>query len=283
MMWALALFSAIRMPIRSELTRARAVRALRLIPLVGLLLGALASLPLVLIASFWPQTSWLAALLTVTALVMLTRALHLDGLADTVDGIGANKPAERGLAIMRQSDIGPFGVIALILALGAQITALQILSRPIFSGGIFSGDASFGWTSYAPLAEVWPIISWVPLVALATAAAAGRACALIAARRSIPPAHDNGFGALVAASQGPASVLVTLVATTVGAGVAGWAVGYPPWAWAAIAAIALAATTGLLHKTIRRFGGVTGDIFGAVIVVGTTICLIGFALWPIGY
>ena len=57
----------------------------------------------------------------------LTRGLHLDGLADTADGLGSGKPAEDALRIMKQSDIGPFGVITLVFALLAQVAALAEL------------------------------------------------------------------------------------------------------------------------------------------------------------
>ena len=50
--------------------------------------------------------------------------LHLDGLADTADGLGSGKPAEDALRIMKQSDIGPFGVITLLFVLLAQVAAL---------------------------------------------------------------------------------------------------------------------------------------------------------------
>ena len=55
----------------------------------------------------------------------LTRGLHLDGLADTADGLGSGKPAEDALRIMKQSDIGPFGVITLLFVLLAQVAALD--------------------------------------------------------------------------------------------------------------------------------------------------------------
>ncbi|MCB5182097.1 adenosylcobinamide-GDP ribazoletransferase, partial [Streptomyces antimicrobicus] len=66
----------------------------------------------------------LAAVATVCVPAALTRGLHLDGLADTADGLGSGKPAEAALRIMKQSDIGPFGVLVLLLALLLQVAAL---------------------------------------------------------------------------------------------------------------------------------------------------------------
>ncbi|NEE30554.1 adenosylcobinamide-GDP ribazoletransferase, partial [Streptomyces sp. SID7982] len=66
----------------------------------------------------------LAAVASVAVPAALTRGLHLDGLADTADGLGSGKPAEDALRIMKQSDIGPFGVITLLLVLLAQVAVL---------------------------------------------------------------------------------------------------------------------------------------------------------------
>lgn len=69
----------------------------------------------------------LAAVATTAVPAVLTRGLHLDGLADTADGLGSAKPAEDALRIMKQSDVGPFGVIVLLLVLLAQVAALYEL------------------------------------------------------------------------------------------------------------------------------------------------------------
>lgn len=67
----------------------------------------------------------LAAVGSAAVPAVLTRGLHLDGLADTADGLGSGKPAEDALGIMKQSDIGPFGVITLLFTLLAQVAALS--------------------------------------------------------------------------------------------------------------------------------------------------------------
>jgi len=92
--------------------------AMTLAPLVGAVLGLV---PLVL----WTLAAdpLLLAALMVAAVAVLDRALHLDGLADTADGLGSRAPAERALTIMKQSDIGPFGVVALVLTLLVQVIA----------------------------------------------------------------------------------------------------------------------------------------------------------------
>ncbi|WP_031111435.1 adenosylcobinamide-GDP ribazoletransferase, partial [Streptomyces sp. NRRL S-146] len=84
-------------------------------PLAGLAVGTAAAL-LGLVLLFLGAGAPLAAVATVAVPAVLTRGLHLDGLADTADGLGSGKPAEDALRIMKQSDIGPFGVITLVLA-----------------------------------------------------------------------------------------------------------------------------------------------------------------------
>ncbi|WP_225684742.1 adenosylcobinamide-GDP ribazoletransferase, partial [Streptomyces pseudogriseolus] len=92
-------------------------------PVVGLVVGVVAAatgLVLLLLGAGPP----LAAVASVAVPAALTRGLHLDGLADTADGLGSGRPAEDALRIMKQSDVGPFGVLTLVLVLFAQVAAL---------------------------------------------------------------------------------------------------------------------------------------------------------------
>lgn len=92
-------------------------------PLVGAVIGAGGGLVLMISLSLG-TTPFLASVLAVVTVALLTRGLHLDGLADLADGLGSAKPAERALEIMKRSDIGPFGVMTLIFVLLVQVTAL---------------------------------------------------------------------------------------------------------------------------------------------------------------
>ncbi|MGK5554842.1 adenosylcobinamide-GDP ribazoletransferase [Actinomadura kijaniata] len=94
-----------------------------LAPATGLLVGGAAALVL-LAGGAAGLSPLLGAALAVAASAALTRALHLDGLADLADGLGSGKPAAEALAIMKRSDIGPFGVVTLLLALVIQVAAL---------------------------------------------------------------------------------------------------------------------------------------------------------------
>src|SRR3982075_4623765 len=101
--------------------RRAAAAAMTWAPVVGLLLGAAAAAVLELAARWGRTGPLLAAVLAVAALALLTRGLHLDGLADLADGLGSRRPAGQALASMKRSDIGPFGVVTLVLTLGVQV------------------------------------------------------------------------------------------------------------------------------------------------------------------
>jgi hypothetical protein len=98
--------------------------AMTFAPLVGLVLAALVGVPLWFLSDAGAGSPFLLAALTIGALAWLTRAMHLDGLADVADGLGSGRRGEDALAIMKKSDIGPFGVATLLLVLLIQVTAL---------------------------------------------------------------------------------------------------------------------------------------------------------------
>jgi adenosylcobinamide-GDP ribazoletransferase len=248
---AMALFTILPAGRLDHLDRATATAAMRWFPLVGAALGALSGLPTVAVLHWAPHAAMVGAVLGIVVLVLLTRGLHLDGLADTADGLGSREPADRALEIMRRSDIGPFGVLAIVLVVLVDVSALAA-----------SGGGSV----------------WSPLAALSVAAATGRLAALLAARRRVPSARSDGFGAYVAGSQSTVLLAAETVAvlgfgTALAAAVNGSVLGWP----AAQAAALLAGTAGQVHAT-RRLGGVTGDVFGALVEIGTAVAITGIAL-----
>jgi adenosylcobinamide-GDP ribazoletransferase len=254
---AVALFTAVPLPgAVPPVDRRAAVRAVRWLPVLGAVLGGTAGLVLVAVdaVSRQPSGRLLGAVLAVAALAGLTRGLHLDGLADTADGLGSRAPAARALEIMRQSDIGPFGVVALILVLLAQIGALYSLTPRAAAG------------------------------ALVLAATAGRLSVLLAAGRRVPAARPDGFGALVAGGVGrPTQVAYVGGVVILAAVVAGWAGGWPSTARAAGALLFGLVAGGVLRRhAVRRLGGMTGDTFGALLEVATTAVLLARTLTPGG-
>lgn len=220
-------------------------------PLAGLVVGLLAAAlgSLALLAGSGPL---LAAVASAAVPAVLTRGLHLDGLADTADGLGSGKPAEDALRIMKQSDIGPFGVITLLFVLLAQVAAgHELYGR--------------GWEQGA--------------VGAVVAGVAARLALTLASRRGVPAARPEGLGAAVAGTvPGPGAALVALVAVAAcaAAGSVSGAGGVLHHALAAL--LALGASEVLLRHCVRRFGGVTGDVFGAVEETAATAALVVLVL-----
>jgi adenosylcobinamide-GDP ribazoletransferase len=102
-------------------------RSTAFFPLVGLVIGLILSLGNYLFSLLFPQA--LALWLTIGLLVFLTRGLHLDGFADTLDGLGSGGTKERMLEVMKDSRIGAFGVVGLILLIGGKYLALDQISN----------------------------------------------------------------------------------------------------------------------------------------------------------
>ncbi|MFF8829097.1 adenosylcobinamide-GDP ribazoletransferase [Streptomyces sp. NPDC015131] len=242
------------LPVRvTRWDRAAARGGMLAAPLAGLVVGlaAAAAGGLLLAAGAGPL---LAAVAAVAVPAVLTRGLHLDGLADTADGLGSGKPAGDALRIMKQSDIGPFGVITLLFALLAQVAALY---------GLYGAER--GW-AYGAAGAV-------------TAGAVARLALTLASRASVPAARPEGLGAAVAGTVPVRPALVVTVLVLAGAAGLGAAADGP---WGAghhvlAALLGLAAAQGLLARCVRRLGGVTGDVFGAVEETAATAVLVVLA------
>ncbi|MGW2636322.1 adenosylcobinamide-GDP ribazoletransferase [Streptomyces sp. NPDC001348] len=220
-------------------------------PLAGLVVGACAAAAglLLLLLGAGPL---LAAVATAAVPAALTRGLHLDGLADTADGLGSGKPAEDALRIMKQSDIGPFGVLTLVFVLLAQVAALA--------------QAYGGSWARGALAAV-------------VSATAARLALTLAARHGVPAARPEGLGAAVAGVVPTGGALAVAVGVVMAAGAAGALLDAYDVARAALAvAGAVAVAELLLRHCTRRFGGVTGDVFGGLAETAATTALVVFGL-----
>lgn len=212
-----------------------------LAPVIGALLALVCGLPLLIDARQF--TTLLLAALSIALLAYATRALHLDGLADTADALGSAKPAPQALEIARKSDIGPFGVIALALNLLLQTFALAAC--------LHVGDG---------------------MQALVLAAVLGRIALTWACTRLWPAARADGLGATVAGSVPIAAPIVWTVAIAAGS----YALLGP--AGLVTSVLALLAGQVVLMICKRRLGGVTGDVLGAVIECASSTALITLAL-----
>lgn len=176
-----------------KVNRRVAGRAMVLAPLVGLVLGGIAGLVVYGADRLKPDAPLLAAVLGVIVLMGLSGALHLDGLADSADGFGSRRDRETKLRIMKQSDIGPFGVVSIAAVLLIDVAALHACIQN-----------GFGWQ------------------ALLIAGVASRLTLPWSCRTSVPSARPDGLGAMVAGTVRPyAAALLTLVSIT-GAATLGW-------------------------------------------------------------
>ncbi|QNJ42878.1 adenosylcobinamide-GDP ribazoletransferase [Streptomyces buecherae] len=220
-------------------------------PLVGLAVGLCAAVPggLLLLAGAGPL---LAAVATVAVPAVLTRALHLDGLADTADGLGSAKPPAGALDIMKRSDIGPFGVLALLFVTLAQVAAVRELYADHWATGA---------------------------LAVAVAGLAARCALTLASRAGVPAARPTGLGAAVAGvvpARAALAVAVVAAGCCAGAGALTGPYGALRCGLAVLAALAVAEA--LLRHCRRRFGGVTGDVFGALAETAATTALVVLTL-----
>jgi len=250
---ALSLFTILPVRAAPQISRDEAARAVRWLPVAGALLAVPAAGVVLGVAAGGHSAPrlLLAAALAMGVLAVLTGGLHLDGLADTADGLGSRRPRDEALAIMRRSDVGAFGVAALVFVLVVQITALATVPP--------------GWPGAA---------------ALAAAVVTGRVAVVLATGPGSPAARPDGFGALVAGATTPlarfAAGTVLLASVAV---VAALAWGLPVALRGAAAVLAGLLAAGLLRRiAIRRLGGLTGDVFGALIEVSTATVLVTLAL-----
>ena len=212
-------------------------RSIVTFPLVGLLLGAIAG-AVALLLHPWCGVP-LAALFGVLALALLTGGFHLDGLADTCDGIFSARTRDRMLEIMRDSRLGTHGGLALIFVLVAKVLVVgELLLRDIH-----------------------------PIAALAAACAVGRGMAVLLMYRH-RYAREKGLGNLFI---GKISLQQTLVTMAMAIALATALLGLQGLR---AALITLVLIWGLGWALKRTLGGQTGDTLGAAIELGELLFLL---------
>lgn len=213
------------------------VRGIITFPFVGLLLGALAGLVFVILQPWCGLP--LAALGYVLALALLTGGFHLDGLADTCDGIFSARSRDRMLEIMRDSRLGTHGGLALIIVIVAKVLVVSELS-----------------------------LRGSPMLAiLAAASVAGRsACVLLMYNQKY--AREQGLGNLFIGKVSGQQASITLAGGAILSLLLVPATGIFAFAITLVAMLILA---WLLRRTL---GGQTGDTLGAAIELGEAIFLL---------
>jgi adenosylcobinamide-GDP ribazoletransferase len=200
----------------------------RYFPAVGLIVGVVGALVFAVAAALLPTT--VAILLSMLSTVMLTGAFHEDGLADTVDGLGGGWSREDALLIMKDSRIGSYGAIALVLALSLKFAALAAL----------------------------------PLVWVATALVAGHAVSRFASTTllaTLDYAREDGKAKPLATRIGAGGLAVAALFALAGAALCAGLTGLMPTLLGLF--FAAAVTLWFRVKLKRRLGGYTGDCLGA--------------------
>lgn len=214
------------------------------LPVVGLIVGALAACALGLAALALPAT--LCGVIGCLVWVAVTGGLHLDGVADCGDGLIVEAPPVRRLEIMKDSRLGTFGGTALFFVLALKATALGSLAATLQAGG--------GWGTFIPV-----------LLSCCLAGTLAR-CMVFAAMR-VPSARPGGLGEALHEGVTPRHELIALA---LGLGIC--AVNGMRGLYALAAALSVAWL--LLSAAKKRLGGVTGDVFGCLIEMTECIVLV---------
>ncbi len=230
-------------------------RSVAYFPIVGLCIGAALMGADLVLHLVWP-TPVVSALVLVT-LALLTGGFHLDGLMDSADGLLGQAEPRRRLEIMRDSHVGAFAVIAVVLILLVQYSALTALGSPTL------------WVADAPR---WQALLLMGLLSR-------WAIVLLAAR--FPYARPSGTGKAIHDGASPTRAIVaTLIAMVIAVALAG------------IGGLAMLALVGLVAISLGRYatsrlGGLTGDVYGAGVVISESTVLLAAPLllhgqmgWP---
>lgn len=208
-------------------------------PIVGFAIAVALSLEDIVLARFFDLT--IRSILIVLSLTVVTGALHLDGLADTADALGAGRDRARALVILRDSRIGSFGAAAIFFALALKIIALATL---------------YGARRYTAIFAAVGIARW----------------AMVAVADRIPYLRAEGAGSALLGA-GSERRNLTIASLTVMAAM------LPVISWSVLAAIVVAVAIVLAMRGFYRrwLGGVTGDLIGACGEIVEIAILIIFA------
>ena len=222
-------------------------RGAKYFPLVGLLVGLIGASVLLLATTLWPAP--IAAILALGATILVTGAFHEDGLADSADSLGG-WTREKRLEIMKDSRLGTYGALALLLCLALQAGALSALPAPLAAATLVTAPAA------GRLA---------PVLIMATLPYAGAIeRSRIEHRLDQPDVGEAAIAAVIAALPlvllPPDRALLGVVLGALAAGVVAW-------------------------RLCRALGGYTGDVLGASVAVFQSFFLLGIAadsgrLWP---
>lgn len=235
----LALSFLTRLAPAQEADEAEMAASVKWFPAAGLIAGLVCTLPFAFgLAHGKPL---LQAALYLLFSLWVTRALHWDGLADLFDALGSAKRGEDFVSVLKDSRIGVFGCVAV----GFALTGMLIGATYCFEAG------------------KWPALIWVPLLS--------RTVILYLALRS-PPAERPGLGNMMAAGVSLQAIGLATAATIIlGIICAGW---IPTL----VSCHLVGFTCAYIHRVAKKNGGISGDYYGATIVMGEVCALLTIAL-----
>ncbi|KHL19397.1 UNVERIFIED_CONTAM: hypothetical protein LK11_02560 [Mumia flava] len=242
-MLAAGTLSVFRVPAPSRVDRRRAGIAMAVTPVAALPLAVVVG-GVLLLAHALDVPRLLSGAIAVGALALATRAIHLDGLADTADGLTAPYEPARRIEIMRAGDLGPAGAATLFLVLLLQAGALDVLA-----------GVELGW------------------LAAGVAVCVSRAATVLVCMRPVPAATPTGLGASVAGTVPVGTAVSVLMLMT--AALCGALLLTPIDWWRGLLAVAImiVAVGLLVRRCVTVLGGITGDVIGASIEVATVAVL----------
>jgi len=220
----------------------------RYFPVVGACLGVVGAAVLWAALCLFPMA--VAVGLSMAATVFVTGAFHEDGLADTCDALGGSVSRERALEIMKDSRIGSYGTVRLVLVLGLKATTLVALPLPVVLVALVMGHA-------ASRAAAVSLIRWLPYVGD------------MARTKAKPMAQRiSGTGLVVAWAWVAVTGLLLLA--------------WHPAMWPAVLAslvLGLLGALGCARWLRQRLGGITGDTLGATQQLCELVVLLGWLAW----
>lgn len=242
---ALGTLTVLRVPHPLRVDRDVARVAMLAAPLAGVVPGAaLAGIGAIGAALHAPPL--LAAVLGVGAVGWLSRGLHLDGLADTSDGLASGYDRARSLAVMRTGDVGPAGAsVLLVVLLGQSAAVAGLVTAHGLAGALAAG----------------------------LAVALSRGVLVICCAAGVPAARGDGLGVAMAGSVPPVAGAAALGCLGLLSALALAPTALSWWAGPAALIGGVAAGALLLRRCLRRLGGVTGDVLGACVEVTLTAAL----------
>lgn len=235
---AVGMFSIIPMPKVGNVEQNKLGKAVLFLPAVGLFVGMLSAIPGLVFKLVGLNNSIVAAS-ALAGWALFTGGFHLDGLADTNDGLASRKSSEEALDIMKKHDIGPMGVATIVLVLLVDFAAL-------------SADTGY---------------KFLVLVLAALAPMVGRGAGLLGTAKWVKPARAGGLGAVFIGQTTITGLVCGGLATLALAFVAGWLVASLSVGLMLMVAAVLAWLVAWCWqlRLERKVFGMTGDTLGSMI------------------